>query len=76
MADIINQIDGQVQIIFEKGEGAETYRDALWMKKSEYESMSSETIESMKQQRYDNWLSIVNPTVIDTPVEDNSNTTP
>jgi len=76
MADIINQIDGQVQIIFEKGEGAETYRDALWMKQSEYESMSSETIESMKQQRYDNWLSIVNPTVIDTPVEDNSNTTP
>jgi hypothetical protein len=60
MEDIINQIDGQVQVIFEKGEGSQTYRDALWMTQAVYDSTPSETIEEMKQQRYDNWLAIVN----------------
>ena len=61
MEDIINQIDGQVQVIFEKtSDYNQTYRDALWMTQEEYDSTSSETIESMKQQRFDNWLAIVN----------------
>jgi hypothetical protein len=71
MADIINQIDGQVQIIFEKGEGSQIYRDAIWMTQDEYDSTSSETIESIKQQRYDNWLSIINAM----PTEDSNTTT-
>lgn len=61
MEDIINQTDGKVQVIFEKTtEDNQTYRDALWMTQEEYDATSSETIESMKQERFDNWLAIVN----------------
>lgn len=60
MVDITNQIDGQVQVIFEKGEGSQIYRDAIWMTQSEYDSTSSETLESIKQERYDNWLAVIN----------------
>ena len=60
MADIINEIDGKVQVIFEKGEGTQIYRDAIWMTQSEYESTSSEAIDMIKQERYDNWLAVVN----------------
>ncbi len=73
MTDIINQINGQVQVIFEKGQGSQTYRDAIWMTQNEYDSTSAETLESIKQQRYDNWLAVVNamPTeeVTSTPEE-------
>jgi hypothetical protein len=73
MTDIINQINGQVQVIFEKGQGSQTYRDAIWMTQNEYDSTSTETLESIKQQRYDNWLAVVNamPTeeVTSTPEE-------
>ena len=67
MEDIINKIDGQVQIIFEKGEESQIYRDAIWMTQDEYDSTSSETIESIKQQRYDNWLSIINAMPTESP---------
>jgi hypothetical protein len=67
MTDIINQIDGQVQVIFEKGEGSQTYRDAVWMSQSEYDSVSTETLESIKQERYDNWLAVVNAMPIEEP---------
>ena len=60
MEDIINQIDGKVQIIFEKSQDDQTYRDALWMTQEEYDATPNETIESMKQERFDNWLAIVN----------------
>jgi hypothetical protein len=61
MEDIINQIDGKVQVIFEKSTtDNQTYRDALWMTQEEYDATPSETIESMKQERFDNWLAIVN----------------
>ena len=56
MEDIINQVDGNIQVIFEKtSDYNQTYRDALWMTQEEYDSTSSETIESMKQERFDNW---------------------
>jgi hypothetical protein len=62
MAQIINQIDGKVQIIFEKRQenDIQTYRDAIWMTQEEYDATSSDTIEAMKQERFDNWLAIVN----------------
>jgi len=60
MADIINQVNGQVQVIFEKGQGSQTYRDAIWMTQNEYDSVSTETLESIKQERYDNWLAVIN----------------
>jgi hypothetical protein len=59
MTDVVNQIDGQVQIIFERGVGAETYRDALWMPQEQYDSISAEALEAMKDERYTNWLAII-----------------
>lgn len=69
MEDIINQIDGKVQVIFEKSDGERTFRDAIWMSQSDYDATSPETIESIKQERFDNWLAIVNalPTEEPTP---------
>jgi hypothetical protein len=60
MEDIINQIDGKVQIIFEKTQDNQTYRDAIWMTQEEYDASTSTTIDAMKQERFDNWLSIIN----------------
>lgn len=58
--DIINQIDGQVQIIFEKNDDDRTFRDAIWMTQAEYDITTSVTIDATKQERYENWLAIVN----------------
>ena len=60
MTDIINQIDGKVQVIFEKGDSTQQFRDAIWMTQEEYDSTVPETIEAIKQERYDNWLAIIN----------------
>ena len=60
MTDIINQIDGKVQVIFEKGDSTQQFRDAIWMTQEEYDSTAPETIEAIKQERYDNWLAIIN----------------
>jgi len=74
MADIINRIGEQVQVIFEKGEGAQLYRDAIWMAQTEYDATSSASIDAIKQERYDSWLAIINamPTeevpVTETPI--------
>ena len=70
MSDIINQIDGKVQIIFEKGTSDRQFRDAIWMTQEEYDNTSSDTIESIKQQRYNDWLAIINAM----PTEPDSNT--
>ena len=69
MSDIINQIDGKVQIIFEKGTSDRQFRDAIWMMQEEYDNTSSDTIESIKQQRYNDWLAIINAM----PTEPDSN---
>jgi hypothetical protein len=65
MDDIINQIDGQVQIIFERTQDNQTYRDAIWMTQEEYDMTEQATIDTIKQERFDNWLAIVNATPIE-----------
>ena len=60
MEDIINQIDGQVQVIFEKGNDSQRFRDAIWMTQADYDATSVEALAAIKQQRYDNWLALVN----------------
>ena len=60
MEDVINQIDGKVQVIFEKSDSGRTFRDALWMTQEEYDATPASTIDAMKQERFDNWLAIVN----------------
>ena len=72
MTDIINQIDGKVQVIFEKGDSNQQFRDAIWMTQEEYDSTTIEAIEAIKQERYDNWLAIVNTM----PTEEIDPTTP
>lgn len=67
MEDIINKIDGQVQIIFEKGEDTRLYRDAIWMTQEEYDSTSASAIDIIKQERYDNWLAIINAMPTESP---------
>ena len=61
MEDIINQIDGQVQIIFEKSDSTvnQTFRDAIWMPQAEYDAASVATIDALKKERFDNWLAII-----------------
>lgn len=73
MSDIINIVDGKVQVIFKKGESTQIYCDALWFTEEEYAGVSSETLETMKQERYDNWLSILNaPPTEELPPADNT----
>ena len=62
MDDIINQVDGQVQIIFEKTdtENNQTFRDAIWMTQAAYDATSADAINTIKQERFNNWLAIVN----------------
>jgi hypothetical protein len=59
MEDIINQVDGKVQIIFEKTDGTAVFRDALWFTQEEYDITTPEQISTMQQERYDNWLAVI-----------------
>jgi hypothetical protein len=67
MEDIINQIDGKVQVIFEKSDGGRNFRDALWMTQEEYDAAPAASIDAMKQERFDNWLAIVNAVPTEEP---------
>lgn len=62
--DVVNQIDGQVQIIFAKSDSTtnQTFRDALWMTQEEYDASSIDRINELKQERFANWLAIVTET--------------
>lgn len=68
MEDIINQIDGKVQLIFEKNKDGQIFRDALWMTQEEYDATPSESVELMKQERFDNWLALVNAIPTEEPL--------
>ena len=67
MEDIINQIDGQVQIIFERSYERQTFRDALWMTQSEYDAITTEEILALQQTRFDNWVASINPPIENPP---------
>lgn len=60
MEDIINYIDGKVQVIFERGEQPLSYRDAIWMSESEYAATTRESIITIQDKRYTDWLALVN----------------
>jgi hypothetical protein len=65
MSDTINEANGKVQIIFEYVDTGNTnlsYRDALWFTSNQYSTITQSDIDTMKQERINNWLSIVNPT--------------
>ncbi len=59
MDDIINKVDGQVQIIFEKTGDKGSYRDALWFSEEDYDKLTPNEISDMQGERYNNWYAIV-----------------
>ena len=60
MEDIINRQDGKVQVIFERTDGERSYRDALWFSEEEYVATTPDQITAMQEERYNNWLTIIN----------------
>jgi len=60
MTDIIETTeDGMIRIIFEKTDGTNNYRDALYFTQENYAATAPEQIEVMKQERFDNWITII-----------------
>jgi hypothetical protein len=59
MDDIINIADGKVQVIFEKTDGTNTFRDALWFTEAEYSQLNQQQISDMQQERYNNWYAVI-----------------
>jgi hypothetical protein len=51
--------DGRIADEFEIGEEPHVLKDALVMRLSEYEALTPEQIQAMKQARYDNWIAII-----------------
>lgn len=49
-----------IRIEFEKGEGYYIYRDCLTLTQEQYENMTEQDIENLKEQRYQSWLEHIN----------------
>jgi hypothetical protein len=61
--------NGWFKFDFEKTDGTYTFRDAIHLPPDH--NLTDDEIEAMKQQRFDNWLSIINTpaeNVIEAPV--------
>jgi hypothetical protein len=52
--------NGMLRIRFEKTDGKNTFNDALIFSQAEYDALTEQQIEEIKQQRFDNWLAIIN----------------
>jgi len=60
MADeVIFLDDGQVKINFTKSNETYSFSDALHFTKQEYETLTEQDIENLKQKRFDNWYAII-----------------
>ena len=68
MADIINNVNGMVQIIFERttSDGLK-YRDSLLFAQSAYDSMTPESISALQQAKFERWVAMVTGTAVDEP---------
>lgn len=56
---IVQLEDGRIADEFKIGEDPNILSDALVMFPSEYEKLTLEEINAMKQARYDNWIAII-----------------
>jgi hypothetical protein len=56
---IVQLEDGRIADEFEIGEEPHVLRDALVMRPQDYEALTPEEIQAMKQRRYDNWIAII-----------------
>lgn len=62
--------DGRIADEFEIGEEPHVLKDALVMRPSEYEKLTPDDIQAMKQRRYDNWIAIINaPPIEEVPAD-------
>lgn len=63
-----------IKIDFEKGEGIFVYRDCLNLTQEQFDSLTEQDIEDMKEQRYQNWLYFINnppvPDTIEEPIQE------
>ena len=56
----ITQLDnGMVSDAFEITKDGLTFKDALVMPQDQYDALTAEEIEALKQQRFDNWYALV-----------------
>jgi hypothetical protein len=66
MENIINQIDGQVQVIFERiSDQGLIFRDALWLSQQDYSNTTAEQILQLQEERYSNWLAVIAAPVVE-----------
>ena len=60
MADEVIFLDGgRVKINFTKSNEKYSFSDALHFTQQEYDSLTEEEIENLKQQRFDKWYAII-----------------
>ena len=70
MEDIIETTDdGMIRIVFEKTDGINSYRDALYFTQEDYSLLVQSDIETLKQARFDNWISIITGVTEEVPVD-------
>lgn len=66
MENIINQIDGQVQVIFERiSDQGLIFRDALWLSQQDYSNTTAEQILQLQEERYSNWLAVIAAPIVE-----------
>ena len=58
------------QLRFTIEKDGRSYSDAIVLPKEDYEKLTPEDIETTKQQRFDNWITILNTPAIEVPLED------
>jgi hypothetical protein len=69
MENIINQIDGQVQVIFERiSDQGLIFRDALWLSQQDYSNTTAEQILQLQEERYSNWLAVIAAPIVEESV--------
>ena len=68
MADIINNVNGMVQIIFERttSDGLK-FRDSLLFAQTAYDNMTPESIAVLQQAKFERWVAMVTGTAVDEP---------
>lgn len=66
MENVIYQINGQVQVIFERtSEQGLVFSDALWFSQEEYNNTTPEQILQLQEERYSNWLNLIAAPIVE-----------
>lgn len=60
MEDQINTLGDTIQIIFEFDYNGVPFRDALYIPQDEYQNMTQDQIDTLKNGRFQSWIDAVN----------------